>query len=196
VASKPSKGANSALSELARSVNEIVSSSCVLRRSHQTCPPSEEDRSAGHRRGDVDRILQSAWRRTSWTCMLAFTQGRIERCRRAGIPKADGRQRPLGITARGLRCNCPASARLSHYLLVGRRKLTSSGWRGKNVSADGRGGPARVSGCSPQGAVGPGRAGEGRTPGGRCRLGNPGRLEGLVDVPPLAAHGPRNLRGS
>ena len=25
-----------------------------------------------------------AWRRTSWTCMLASTQERIERCRRAG----------------------------------------------------------------------------------------------------------------
>src|SRR5260370_1841790 len=44
--------------------------------------------------------MQSTWRRTSWTCMLASTQGRIERCRRAGsIYRRRTAERPLGIAA-------------------------------------------------------------------------------------------------
>ena len=123
---------------------------------------------------------------------------------------------------------CPAPARLSHCLLVGRRKrrkLTSSGWRGKMIPADGRGGkygppgasrhslwvltaekwgsgPAPSTPSSRRAAYGRGRASCRRsrtrrrrqeTQGGRRRLGNPRRLEGLVDGPPLAAHDPRDV---
>ena len=70
---------------------------------------SEEDRSAGRQRDDVDPNMQSTWRRTSWTCMLASTQGRIDAAVAPEVYTEGGRQTAAARHRRHQGQDCPGS---------------------------------------------------------------------------------------